>query len=165
MAVRGAKPKPTPVLEMQGTYQACRHKDTWRAIEGEIIKPDWMKPEAEPYFQYLKETVKGIGCDSSTFSTALATVAEALAERNRLRDMAEETGGPILHELSYRREAPLVKKNPAYTLLMEQDKRVTSLLTEFGLTPSSMSRLRGLDKKADNDDPFAALLGGSDSIQ
>jgi phage terminase small subunit len=41
---------------------------------------------------------------------------------------------------------------------MNQDKRVTSLLTEFGLTPSSMSRLRGLDKKQEKNDPFADLL-------
>ena len=41
---------------------------------------------------------------------------------------------------------------------MNQDKRVTALLTEFGLTPSSMSRLRGLDKKQEKDDPFANLM-------
>lgn len=160
MAVRGAKPKPTPMHIMQGTYQECRHGNTWSAIEGEVVPPHWLTEAAMPYFVYLKETIHGIGCDSSTFSTALGTLAEAIAERNRLRDLAEATGGPtyVSKSTRYGHDDDIIKANPAYTLFMNQDKRVTALLTEFGLTPSSMSRLRGLDKKQEKNDPFADLL-------
>ena len=159
----GRKPLSPEIHKLRSTFRKDRHDNKWTPVEGEFVPPDWMKPEAEPYFEYLRATIKGIGCESSTFSAAVATLAELLYERNRLRDMAEELGGPVIQRKlttkGYQSEDYL-KANPAYKLYIEQDKRVSSMLTEFGLTPAAMSRIKGLAKpeRAEEEDPFAKLI-------
>lgn len=159
----GRKPLSPEIHKLRGTWRPDRHDNVWTPVKGEINPPEWMKPEAMGCFEYLRDTIKGIGCESSTFSAAVGALAELLYERNRLRDIAEKLGGPVIvrklvskgHE-----DDDGIKKNPAYQLFIEQDKRLASMLTEFGLTPAAMSRIKGLAKpeKNEEDDPYAKLL-------
>ncbi len=48
--------------------------------------------------------------------------------------------------------------NPAVGLAERAAKQVTRLLAEFGLTPSSRTRLGSPEKKNDEEDPFADLF-------
>ena len=151
--IRGTRPKTAEMHKMLGTYQPCRHADIAKPADGEAVAPEWLSDVEKAHFEYFKQTIKDIGCDSSSYAAALITLAQVYAERNRLKDEAEETGGPVI------KSGGLLRVNPMYKLYMEQDKRLLSLLAEFGLTPVSMCRLKGIQKpKKEDDNPFDKLL-------
>ena len=151
--IRGAKPKTPEMHKMLGTYQPCRHGDIAKPSTDEAVAPEWLDEEETKHFNYFKSTIKEIGCDSSSYTAALIALAQTYVERNRVKQAAEDSGGPVI------KSAGLMRVNPMYKLYMDLDKRLLTILTEFGLTPVSMCRLKGIQKpKKDDDNPFDALL-------
>ena len=171
-----SKMKPKSVHIMEGTYQPSRHENQWEPVADLLVKPDWLPEEAVEYFEFFRKTIKGLGCESSTFSAAVATLADAVYQRERLRKIIEADGGPIIEQLfidTHGRVLEDQKKrimHPAYKSFVEQDKRVFAMLCEFGLTPSSVSHLRHMELQTANGmsvkgskaaaalDPFSELM-------
>ena len=146
---------PISVLKLQGTYREHRH--------GGVPEPDntedvqftaWTQAGAREYFDYLKELVKGIGCDSSTYSVALSQLAEALLERNKLLAKAKESGGEVLI-----RKTGDLYPNPYYKMFMDTDRKILEMVSAFGLTPVAIRRLRqDPKKKVETKNAFEDLL-------
>jgi P27 family predicted phage terminase small subunit len=68
-------------------------------------------------------------------TVALVLLCDTFAEYRKLRDQVEREGA------TYTLPTGMAKANPAMAMLSDSQKRLKSLLTEFGMTPSARSRV------------------------
>ena len=71
-------------------------------------------------------------------TVALVLLCDAFPEYRALQDQVEREGAT--YEVPSTNGTPLVKANPVMAMLSDGQKRLKSLLTEFGMTPSARSR-------------------------
>lgn len=73
----GRRPKPTPVLKLQGTYAPGRHAD--RGVElaasGEPTRPAWLKGEALKFWKRVVPQLVSLGVAKEVDTDALAAMA------------------------------------------------------------------------------------------
>ena len=149
MAKRGRRPLPTQLKIAKGTLRKDRQRpDEPQAPRGIPQMPERLACDAVAVekWQELSVVLDGIGVLTTSDGEALATLCELhSAEQACLRELREV--GPTIHT-----DLGGVKPNPAGSLYRSIAALKTSMLSEFGLTPSSRTKVGSAKEKQPKDD-------------
>lgn len=136
MATRGRKPKPTAIKILEGTQRGAPKREPSAPI-GVPPMPERLKvePLAVGKWEELVPLLTQIGTLTTGDGEALATLCEVYAAAQACLLELRASGPTIKTDLGG------VKPNPAGSLYRGLVSLQSSLMTEFGLTPSSRVRL------------------------
>lgn len=157
MATRGRKPKPTPLKILEGTQRGAPKREP-SAPAGVPPMPDRLavEPLAVQKWNELVPILLSMNVLTTGDGEALATLCEVYAAAQACL-LELRASGPVM-----RTDLGGVKPNPAGPLYKGLVSLQSSLMTEFGLTPSSRVRL-GTKQEQPRDelaDFFARHQGG-----
>ena len=140
--MRGRKPKPSKVQEREGAYA----KNPKRRKEGEPEAPDGWPDEPthldEPTLDFWRETcyrLDELGILSHVYATAIECYAQTYTNYRKCQERVSQLG-PVLLSKNSDGQAE-VKRNPYSVELHKYRDALLKYEAEFGLTPSSKSRL------------------------
>lgn len=153
---KGAKPKPTELLKKRGTYRDDRHEDR-AEVEKELLpapaeylsereKEIWGKwyPVLQAN-QMLKETDEvAFGLLCKKFVRCEMFAKKFKSPEDFITDHTSDVG------------ATVKRKDPAYDIMASEERDMMKILTEFGMTPASRSKVKVALKGGD--DPLSKLL-------
>ncbi|WP_439523039.1 phage terminase small subunit P27 family [Marivita sp.] len=157
MARRGPKTKPTQLKLLSGT--ARKHRLNAHEPRPEIARPDvphHLTPAAQLEWDRVIEETLNLGILTNLDRGALAAYCQAygrwVSAETALARMAEKDA--ITHGLIIRTKAGNAIQNPLVGAANKAMADMVRYAAEFGLTPSSRTRVSGAGC-SDDDDPFA----------
>lgn len=160
----GRRPKPTALKKLQGNPG----KRKLNAAEpkpqpGDPTVPKGLSPAAAAEWKSILPELRQLGVLSKIDGKALAAYCHAFA-RWMEAEVEIRRLGIVVMEPIFSGERFLgckYKKNPAVTISEGAMKIMKAFLVEFGMTPSSRSRVRIEKPAAGDEDPLDAFLKGS----
>jgi len=143
MSTPGPKPKPTHLRIVQG-----ERKDRINTAEPTPSAkppraPAWLSDDAKKVWRRTVAQLKEMGIASEADTDILAAYCTAVVNLQRATEIVDRTGIMV----KGRRDG--VVKNPAVQIQRDAAQLVARLGAEFGLTPSSRSRVRSTDAGSD----------------
>lgn len=151
---KGRKPVPSHLKMVRGTDRPDRGaKNEPKPQRARPSAPDHMSDLGCEAWEYIVGLADRMGVLTEADAVALELLCEARADwisaRNAIRDYGGET---------YTTEAGLIKAHPAVAMRNDAARRLQSMLSEFGMSPSSRSKVnaRGDD---DQEDPASKFFG------
>lgn len=165
----GRRPLPTAVKKLRGNPgKRPLNKNEPAAPARDPVMPKGLSAAAAREWKAILPELRQLGVLSTIDGKALAAYCHAYArwmeaerEVKRLGIVVEE---PIMHFDRETGESELdgyrYKKNPAVTISETAMKIMKSFLVEFGMTPSSRSRVH-IEKPAAEADPLEQFLKGT----
>ena len=157
MATRGRKPKPTPLKILEGTQRGAPKREP-SAPPGAPPMPKRLnvEPLAVEKWNELVPLLLGMNVLTTGDGEALATLCEVYAAAQACLLELRATGPVMKTDLGG------IKPNPAGPLYKGLVSLQASLMTEFGLTPSSRVRLGTKQEQPTDElaDFFARHQGG-----
>jgi len=158
----GRRPKPTTLRKLQGDagHRPLNDKEPEPPI-GEPKMPANLGPLAKQEWKSIVAKLTPLGMLSTIDGKALAAYCHAF-ESWVEANIAVVVHGIVVKEPIFNKEGVQVgsklKRNPADVASQSWLKIMKSFLVEFGMTPSSRSRLR-VDKPAGEEkDPFESFM-------
>ena len=150
--MRGRKPVPTNLKLLHGNPgKRALPTDEPVVPDAPIVCPEHLSPRAKVFWAIHQPILTTMRVLTAADVSALATLCETEAEYWDARaDVAQN--GTRLEVFDERGSKWLM--NPSVNLSSDAFKRLKSMLVEFGMTPSSRSRI-SVKTKADEEDPFA----------
>ena len=147
------KPKPTHIKEVTGTARPDRTNPEEPTSEDSLPRaPTWLSHEATEYFTRLASRLEAMGYASSSHTEMLALAADALADVEAADAEIRQQGASYpttntMGDVMYRAHPAVARKSDAV-------RRAQSLLAEFGLSPSSATKVGG-GGSGENKNPFS----------
>jgi len=138
MKSRGPKRTPTAELQRRGSHLGRSREQTEpRLTDRDMQPPEWLNADARDYFATLTELLRDANLDKKHFTLMLAGLAHWLDVF--VRASREMEGEPLTLEG--------VKggkyQHPAINTACAAWKQVVSIAAEFGMSPSSISKVAG----------------------
>jgi P27 family predicted phage terminase small subunit len=153
----GPKALPTAMKVLKGTAQPCRTntKEPKLAVERPLV-PKWLSEKAKEAYLDLSEILYGMQVLTKADRTALEMLCDAYAEYRQAREFVEQYG--MTYGVTTKEGDTLHKVYPQVAIASDAYKRVRSMMTEFGLTPASRSKVsaQGEEQK----DPLGEYMNG-----
>lgn len=150
----GRRPKPTQLKVITGNpgKRPLNTKEPKPAVK-RLVPPAWLDPKARYAFQELE---KILGEDMRVLTgadrMALELLCDVYSEYREARDVILRDGSTYEVETE---QGSYVRPRPEVAIAADAWKRVKSMLTEFGLTPSSRTRIKmGKPEEQDLMDDF-----------
>ena len=155
MATRGRKPTPTELKKLEGNpgKRKLNEKEP-KPVKKAPPCPKWLEPEAKKEWRRLAKQMESIGILTDVDMAAFASYCQAYARWKAAEEVLTERGTVMRTPSGYLQQVPHVSIAQTYNKIM------TKLASEFGLTPSSRSRIIAGDGRQDVDDEMEDLLGG-----
>lgn len=148
--MRGRKPTPTALKVVRGNPGGRPLNDDEPQPEGQAVAPDWLSPSAAAHWPTVAAQLESAGVLTSMDAPALALYCEAFARWQDAQWNIAKTGLVVPGQKGTLTQSPyVVIGNAAF----EQMRR---LLIEFGMTPSSRSRVTKTGGK--KDDEYSAFV-------
>lgn len=150
----GRKPKPTALKVLEGN-PGKRKLNNREPDPGKGIPtcPDWLMEEAKAEWSRLAEKLNAMGVLTEIDMTAFASYCQAWARWKEAQEHISMCGSTFETEKGYQQQSPWVGiANTAHKLMLQT-------ASEFGLTPSSRSKIATAAEKANEVDEMEALLG------
>lgn len=155
MATRGRKPKPSAMKELEGNPGK-------RAMNSREPKPEkkapacpkWLEGEAKKEWRRLAKQMEAIGILTEVDRAAFASYCQAYARWKEAEEWITEHGNIVRTPSGYWQTVPQVSIAQTYLKIMNR------IAEQFGLTPSSRSRIVAAESVKDTDDEMENLLGG-----
>jgi P27 family predicted phage terminase small subunit len=153
VAQRGRKPKPTAIKEIEGNPGKRKLNKNEPKPEKKAPKcPEWLEKEAKNEWDRLAIPLEEMGILTEVDMAAFAGYCQSYA-RWREAEMFLSNYGPIVKTPSgYWQQVPQVSVSQTNLKLL------LKFATEFGLTPSSRSRIIAGNDVPDTDDPMKWIL-------
>ena len=149
----GRKPKPTQMKVVQGTFRKDRANPNEAKPKKQLPPcPDFLKGTARQEYFRIGRKLERIGVLTEVDDIALIGLCQSWAEYLEATEQASKTGMLVKSPSGY----PIF--NPYVTLANQALKRVKSFLTEFGMTPSSRSRVMASPGENEVDNKWEDLL-------
>ena len=156
MAIRGRKPLPTALKELEGDRGKGRrplNKNEPVPPQNNIECPDWLMPEAKAEWDRLAPSLTSMGILTDHDLEAFAGYCQAYARWREAEEFLSQ------HGTIFKTPSGYVQQVPQVSIAMQNVKIMQSFCAEFGLTPASRARLYAASgEKQDVDDPMAAVL-------
>ena len=152
----GRKPKPTAVKKLEGN-PGKRKLNSKEPVPAKGIPacPDWLMPEAKKEWERLAELMNQMGVLTEVDMAAFAAYCQSYARWKEAQEHITSGGSTFETDKGYQPQTPWV--GIAHT----NQKLMLQAASEFGLTPSSRSRIiAGNSKGQEPEDEMEALLGG-----
>ena len=156
MATRGRKPKPPAMKELEGNpgkhpLNTSEPKPTKKAP----ACPKWLEPEAKKEWRRLAKQMEAIGILTEVDMAAFAGYCQAYARWKEAEEFITQHGTIVKTQSGYWQQVPQVSIAQTYLKIMNR------FAEQFGLTPSSRSRIIASDGSPTNAaDEMESLLGG-----
>ena len=148
----GRKPKPTRMKVVQGTFRKDRANPGEPKPKRQLPPcPDFLKGTARQEYFRIGRKLERIGVLTEIDDLALIGLCQSWAEYLEATEQASKTGMLVKSPSGY----PIF--NPYVTLANQALKRVKSFLTEFGMTPSSRTRVMAAPGESEVDNPWRDL--------
>ena len=155
MATRGRKPTPTAIKELEGNLgKRPLNVHEPRPLKKAPACPNWLEPEAKKVWRRLAKQMESIGILTDVDMAAFASYCQAYARWKEAEEFITQHGTIVKTPSGYWQQVPQVSISQTYNKIM------TKIATEFGLTPSSRSRITAGEAN-DTTDDMDALLGGA----
>ncbi|MBF3951906.1 phage terminase small subunit P27 family [Burkholderia pseudomallei] len=136
--MRGTKPTPTALKLVRGNPGKRALNDaepTPAASMPDAPPPDWLSAAARKHWPAIARQLQGAGLLTVLDETALGMYCEAFSRWKEANDNVVKYGTVVKSKHGYPIPSPYLQvANQAYAQL-------TRLLSEFGMTPSSRSRV------------------------
>lgn len=156
---RGRKPTPSHLKVIQGTDRADRGAQNEPKPRRERPSaPADMSDRAREAWGYVIGILDRMGVLTEADAMAVELMCEARADWLSARDLIESSGGETYVSKNSNTGQALIKAHPAVAMRNDAARRLQSLMAEFGMTPSSRTRVNARDD-SDKDDPAAAYFG------
>lgn len=161
MALRGRKPKPTAIKELEGNPG----KRKLNQYEPKPLKkapkcPSWLDNEAKKEWRRTAKQLEQLGILTEVDMAAFAGYCQAYARWKEAEEFISKHGTIVKTPSGYWQQVPQVSIAQTYLKIMNK------FCEQFGLTPSARSRIVSDNGKQDADDPMELLLleGGKKSV-
>jgi len=149
----GRKPKPTQMKVIQGTFRKDRANRAEPRPRKELPScPDFLQGTARKEYFRIGRKLERIGVLTEVDDLALIGLCQSWAEYLEATEQARKTGMLVKAPSGY----PIF--NPYVVLANQALKRVKAFLTEFGMTPSSRSRIVATPPDDSGPNEWEALL-------
>ena len=155
MATRGRKPTPTAIKELEGNpgKRPLNTKEP-KPVKQAPSSPKWLDPEAEKEWRRLAKQMEQIGILTEVDMAAFAGYCQAYARWKEAEEFITQHGSIVKTPSGYWQQVPQVSIAQTYLKIMNR------FAEQFGLTPSSRSRIIAEDNSNSTVDEMEALLGG-----
>ena len=161
MAMAGRKPKPTALKVLEGDRgKGRRPLNEHEPVppKGGVKCPSWLLPEAKKEWKRLAASLEAMGVLTMADLTAFAGYCQAYARWKEAEEFITQHGTIVKTPSGYWQQVPQVSIAQTYLKIMNK------FAEQFGLTPSSRSRIIASDGgPADAADEMENLLGGGGS--
>lgn len=143
----GRPPKPTALKVIAGTDQPCRMRDDEPKPKADRIrKPTGMSRKAHKYWNKIEPMLMDCRVLTNIDTVALAMLCTSIAEMFELQKQLDDTGMLI----KGRGGIPVI--SPLFRALRAKQADVHKMLVEFGMTPSSRTRVGTVGEKESKDE-------------
>lgn len=149
---KGAKPKPTELLKKRGTYRDDRHEDRAEVSSELPATPaEYLSPREKEIWEKWHPVLQKNQILKETDEVAFGILCKKFA---RCEMFANEFKGIDDYIVDHKSDvgATVKRKNPAYDIMAAEERDIMKMLTEFGMTPASRSKVK------------VALQGGDDPL-
>lgn len=155
MATRGRKPTPTAIKELEGNpgHRPLNSNEP-KPVKKAPACPKWLEPEAKKEWRRLAKQMESIGILTDVDMAAFASYCQAYARWKEAEEFLTQHGTIVRTPSGYWQTVPQVSIAQTYNKIM------TKLATEFGLTPSSRSRIVAGEGEKSTEDEMEEILGG-----
>lgn len=151
--MRGRKPKPEAIKRLDGNPGKRKIKPT-PAVPGSVVMPPQLDGQAAKKWAEIAPGLEAAGILTPADVEMLATYCEAWAEYQEALLGIEEDGLIYINARGEPRAHPWARLRDAAW------SRCLRLAVEFGMTPSSRSRVSTDKPKEAEEDPFLAWMQG-----
>lgn len=152
MGHRGPAPLPSNVKNIRGTYRADRAAPNEVKPKSEIPScPRWLDKNARKEWRRITKELKALGVISKLDVAALAGYCEAFAEMQLMTELIEKNGRTFITDKGY------VGQRPEVSIKNKAADRMRAFLKEFGLSPSSRTRVSVPKNDDEVDNPFRGV--------
>jgi P27 family predicted phage terminase small subunit len=163
----GRRPLPTAVKKLRGNPGKRKLNDKEPSPRsGDPVMPRGLSKEAAKEWRAIVPELREMGVLTKIDGKALAAYCHSYARWMEAEEEIRRVGivvqEPIWDQTSGRLMGVKFKKNPAVTISETAMKIMKSFLVEFGMTPSSRSRVR-IEKPTEGDE-LEEFLKGSAAI-
>lgn len=144
MGKRGPKPQPQQILKMTGSRKAASRPGEPEISPGVPVKPEWLTNEdASRLWDKLLPRLVQQGLMSELYGESLALLCEAYGDYLDAKRLIDENG-PIAYS---DKGSPYI--HPAVNIKASADKRITTHLRQFGLSPSDVRDVTKVEQAQD----------------
>lgn len=152
MATKGRKPKPTALKLLEGNpgkrplnvNEPKPQKKTQKC-------PSWLEAEAKKEWRRMSKQLEELGVLTQVDTLAFAGYCQAYARWKEAEEFLSKHGTIFKTPSGYIQQVPQVSIAQTYLKIMKD------FCSEFGLTPSSRSRI-SINTDSGSDDPMEKLL-------
>jgi P27 family predicted phage terminase small subunit len=138
---QGRKPLPTNLKVLRGTDQPCRiNKDEPQVPTNRITPPAGLSAVAKKHWKKILPQLRAAKIITNIDATAFAAYCETYATWQHAVDQIAKYGSVIKGEKGF----PVC--SPYVTIADKTLRQMRDFLTEFGMTPSSRTRIAVTDK-------------------
>ena len=156
MTMAGRKPKPTAIKKLEGNHgkRKLNMKEPIPA-KGMHECPQWLLAEAKKEWERLADLMNQMGVLTEVDMAAFAAYCQSYARWKEAQEHITSEGSTFETDKGYQQQTPWVG------IANTNQKLMLQAASEFGLTPSSRSRIvAGNAKGKEPEDEMEALLGG-----
>jgi len=160
MGKRGPKPTPTATLKLRGSWRGELNKSEPEPEKGIPECPPEVKGVAKECWEQVAPMLDNMGVLTVADNMALSLLCETYAHWRRSQDLLNKYGDvyPIRDDHG---NVKYLQQTPYVAIARNFGKALKDMLTEFGLTPSSRSRIVTTgDSQAKSADARMAYLSG-----
>ena len=126
------------------------------------LPPDWLSEKARQYWGDVGAVLLNMKVVTAADGPALMLLTETLAEwaeaRQAVIGVDGRPGVGLVYEMETEGGQTMRRPNPEVAQASDAMKRALRMLTEFGLTPSSRSKVSALGGDKDTD-PLSDIIG------
>jgi P27 family predicted phage terminase small subunit len=152
MGRRGPAPKPTAIKRLEGNPGKRRLNDAEpKPIMGVPECPDYLDEVAKKEWGRLTTILTAMKVLTEADYIALANLCQAYSTLMNAQRQMNKTG------ILYKTKSGYIQQSPLLGIIGAQTRIVNDLLREFGLTPSSRTRIM-IEKEDDGHDELMAIL-------
>lgn len=153
----GRKPTPTNLKVLRGNPGKRKlNKQEPQPPAGVPECPDWLSEKARLAWDEVAPVLHKMGVLTVIDRLALSALCESYADYRDSREAVEDPDIGRVYETQTQTGGTMFRARPEVLMLKDADRRLRSWLAEFGMTPSSRSRIQTGD--AGEEDPFKAFL-------
>ena len=155
MAQRGRKPKPTAIKELEGNPgKRALNKNEPKPKKSAPKCPVWLDAEAKKEWRRASKQLEALGILTEV---DMAAFAGYCITYSRWKDSEEFI---TKHGMIFKTQGGQLAQVPQITISQNYLKIMIKLCEQFGMTPSSRSRIVADNAQADTSDPMEMLLNG-----
>ncbi len=153
MAVRGRKPKPTAIKELEGNPgKRPLNKNEPKPDKKAPRCPAWLEDEAKKEWKRTGAMLEQLGLLTEMDMAAFAGYCQAYARWKEAEEFITQHGTMIRTPNGYLQQVPQV------SIAQTNLKIMLKFCEQFGLTPSARSRMTTGDEQQRESDPMELML-------